>query len=94
MGGAAGLEGMDQAQHKQALATLCSSKADIDLTYIDLMVAHNSSSIVLAREAENRANHREIREMAQSIIATQQFEIDQLSAWREAWFPGTPVSER
>lgn len=93
MGGAAGLEEMDEAQYLEALATLCAGETEIDRTFIDVMITHDSSSIVLAKEAQTRATHPELREMARSIITAQQYEIDQLLAWREAWFPGTPVPE-
>ena len=91
VGGVAGLEEMD-ARHRDAdLAAVCSSGGDIDLAYIDAVIAHNGSSIILARAAADRSTHREIRELAGGMIAMQQYEIDQLLAWRGEWFPGTPI---
>ena len=40
----------------------------------------------MARIAQTRAQHQEIKAMADDIIASQAAEIDQLKAWRKAWF--------
>jgi uncharacterized protein (DUF305 family) len=58
-----------------------------ELAFIDLMIPHHQSAIEAARLALERAEHEELRALAQAIIAAQQREIDQLRAWREAWFP-------
>lgn len=58
--------------------------------FIDLMIPHHQSAIDAARLALERAEHEELRALARAIIADQQREIDQLRAWREAWFP-TPT---
>jgi uncharacterized protein (DUF305 family) len=91
VGGVAGLEEMDDSHRRENLAALCASGDQVDLVFIDTVIAHNSSSIVLAKEAQNRSTHREIKELALSTITAQQNQIDQLLAWRDAWFPGAPV---
>ncbi|HLI27954.1 MAG TPA: DUF305 domain-containing protein [Chloroflexota bacterium] len=58
-----------------------------ELAFIDLMIPHHQSAIEAARLALERAEHEELRALAQAIIAAQQREIDQLRAWRAAWFP-------
>jgi uncharacterized protein (DUF305 family) len=93
VGGVAGLEEMNESHRQADLAALCASGDEIDITYIDTMIAHNSSAIVLAKEAQNRSTHREIKEMAASIVTAQQYQIDQLLAWRESWFPDTPIGD-
>ena len=93
VGGVAGLEEMNESHRQADLAALCASGDQIDITYIDTVIAHNSSAIVLAKEAQNRSKHREIKEMAASIVTAQQYQIDQLLAWREAWFPDTPIGD-
>jgi uncharacterized protein (DUF305 family) len=93
VGGVAGLEEMDDTHRRENLVALCESGDQVDLTFIDTLIAHNSSSIVLAREARSRSTHGEIKELASSIVDTQQYQIDQLLAWRDAWFPGGPVQD-
>ena len=93
VGGVAGLEEMNESHRQADLAALCASGDQIDITYIDNVIAHSSSAIVLAKEALNRSTHREIKEMAASIVTAQQYRIDQLLAWREIWFPDTPIGD-
>lgn len=93
VGGVAGLEEMSAAHMAEDVQGLCASGDEIDITFIDTLIAQNSSSIILARESVERAIHRELKEVSDAMIATQQFEIDQTLAWREAWFPGTPIPD-
>lgn len=61
-----------------------------DLLFIDLMMPHHESAVAMAQVALVRGEHQEIRDLAQEIIKSQQHEIDQMTAWRNAWFPGAP----
>jgi uncharacterized protein (DUF305 family) len=92
VGGVAGLEAMDPTHRAADLADLCGSD-DVDLAFIDALIAHNGSSIILAKAAIDRSTHREVRETGGSLATTQQFEIDQLLAWRTAWYAGTPIPD-
>lgn len=58
-----------------------------DLAFIDAMIPHHQSATDAAKLALDRAEHPQIKELAQSIVESQQAEIDQLSAWRDAWYP-------
>jgi uncharacterized protein (DUF305 family) len=93
VGGVAGLEEMGREHTSEDVHAVCASGDDIDITYIDTMIAHHSSAIILSREGVNRAIHQEIKQLSDSVIAAQQFNIDQMLAWREAWFPGTPIPD-
>lgn len=93
VGGVAGLEEMGGAHMADDIRALCAAGDDIDIVFIDTLIAQNSSSIILARESVEQAVHRELKEVSDAMIATQQFEIDQTLAWREAWFPGTPIPD-
>ena len=64
-----------------------------DLAFIDAMIPHHQSAIDAAKAAESRAERPEIKELARSIIADQQREIDQMTAWRQAWY-GSPTVGR
>lgn len=93
VGGVAGLEEMGRDHMLPDLIELCSMTDDFDLAFIDLMLAHHSSAIVLGQEGANRAVHRETRELAQAIASAQQLEVDQLLTWRELWYPDAPIEE-
>jgi uncharacterized protein (DUF305 family) len=58
-----------------------------DLRFIDAMIPHHQDAIMMAQEAQAKAEHPEVKQMAQQIIAAQQAEIKQLQDWRTAWYP-------
>jgi uncharacterized protein (DUF305 family) len=64
------------------------SGVDFDLMFLDMMIPHHESAVVMAQIALERAEHQEIRALAESIIAAQTAEIAQMQAWRDAWYPG------
>lgn len=80
--GMAGMGGMDVDLNQLAGAT------PFDKAFIDAMIPHHQSAIAMAREAQTKATHPEITQLAGEIIAAQTNEIDQMQAWRAAWYPG------
>ena len=81
-GGMSGMGGMNvdlgQLEHAQPF----------DKAFIDNMTPHHESAIQMAKDAQTKAQHQEIKDLAGQIIAAQQKEIDQMKAWRAQWFPG------
>ncbi|MEO5617774.1 MAG: DUF305 domain-containing protein [Candidatus Eisenbacteria bacterium] len=67
--------------------------ADFDLRFIDNMTTHHQSAIDMARAAEATLTHPETKEFARQIIADQTKEIDQMKAWRDAWYEGAPSAK-
>jgi uncharacterized protein (DUF305 family) len=59
-----------------------------DKAFIDAMIPHHESAIMMAKEAQTQAEHQEIKDLAGRIVAAQQREIDQMNAWRTQWYPG------
>ena len=57
-----------------------------DQQFIDMMVPHHEGAVEMARIAEQRSQRPEIRAMAADILRTQASEIEQMRAWRKAWF--------
>ena len=60
--------------------------APFDQQFIDMMVPHHEGAVEMARIAEQRSQRPEIRQMASDILRTQASEIEQMKAWRKAWF--------
>ncbi len=58
-----------------------------DLMFIDMMTPHHTSAVAMAEVALTRAEHAELRSLAEQIIASQRAEIEQMQTWRDAWFP-------
>jgi uncharacterized protein (DUF305 family) len=66
---------------------------EFDLAYIDMMIPHHQSIIALAEVATPELRDPRLVELAGAIIDTQAEEIDELMAFRNAWYlDAEPVS--
>jgi len=74
---------MDMAKDVDKLRA---APAPFDRAFIDAMIPHHQSAIDATRAAETRAQKPEIKELAKAISTDQQREIEQMRAWRRAWF--------
>jgi uncharacterized protein (DUF305 family) len=57
-----------------------------DHRFIDMMIPHHEGAIMMAKDAQQKANRPELKKLAESIIAGQQKEIDQMKQWRSKWY--------
>lgn len=64
------------------------SKAPYDLQFLDTMAMHHQSAVDMAKLADDRSEHAELKAMAKKMISDQQGEISQLKAWRDQWYSG------
>lgn len=76
----------------QEIARLCTTGEPFDLAFIDAMVRHHQSAIMMAQVALARAEHPELKELAQAIVDAQQREIDEMTGWRAAWVGTMPLA--
>lgn len=60
--------------------------ANYDHRFIDMMIPHHEGALLMAKDAMQKSQRPEIKEMAQEMITAQEKEIVQLKAWREAWY--------
>lgn len=65
-----------------------------DREFIAAMIPHHQGAIAMARVATRRAEHPEIRRLAQSIISAQEREIRELRLVHRDLFGGEPGSAR
>ena len=83
----AGCGGDDGSGGEGPRETAGTSSASFDRAFIDAMIPHHESAIEMAREAKEAGlTQRDLVEIADDIMATQQREIDQMLEWREQWF--------
>ena len=54
-----------------------------DVRWINSMISHHKSAITMAKEALTKAEHPDIKNIAQAIVDTQSAEITQLEKWRD-----------
>ncbi|HVF01979.1 MAG TPA: DUF305 domain-containing protein [Rubrobacteraceae bacterium] len=58
-----------------------------DRAFIDAMIPHHESAIEMAGVASEETDNPRIRDLTQRIIEAQEGEIEQMTAWREEWYP-------
>jgi uncharacterized protein (DUF305 family) len=58
---------------------------DFDLMFLDMMTAHHAGAVVMAKEALTKAEHPEIKTLANQIIKAQEAEIKMMADWKAKW---------
>ena len=61
------------------------SGTEFDLAFIEGMIPHHQGAIDMAKQALSQADHEELKELAEQMIASQQAEIDKMREWQKAW---------
>jgi uncharacterized protein (DUF305 family) len=57
-----------------------------DLRFINAMLPHHEGAVTMAKEALEKSDRPEVKELAQEIITSQQQEIAQMQQWKKAWY--------
>jgi uncharacterized protein (DUF305 family) len=57
-----------------------------DQRFIAAMIPHHEGAIAMAKDAQQKAEHQEIKTLAQAVITAQEAEIAQMKQWRQEWF--------
>jgi uncharacterized protein (DUF305 family) len=77
------MEGMGMTIDSQELA----NQAPFDKAFIDNMIPHHESAIEMAQVVLEESENPEIREIAGAIVDAQEREIEQMTSWRDEWYP-------
>jgi uncharacterized protein (DUF305 family) len=77
------MRGMGIMMDPQQLA----NRDPFDKAFIDAMIPHHQSAIEMAQVAREKSEIPEIEELAMDIISAQQKEIEQMTRWRQQWYP-------
>jgi uncharacterized protein (DUF305 family) len=84
--------GHDMAMDKAMAAAmrmdqdLGAADEEFDLRFINAMVPHHEGALIMAADLQAMSDRPEMQALATEIIAAQQTEIDQMKAWRQAWY--------
>ncbi len=81
--------GMDQMQQQmdQDTAKLRGlSGKDFEIAFLEMMISHHESAIMMAQLVPTRATHPELKTLAQNIVTSQQREIAQMRGWLRDWY--------
>jgi uncharacterized protein (DUF305 family) len=89
-----GMAGMMVMMDPEAAAqALRDAPEPFDLAFLNAMIPHHLSAVMMAEMAVQQASHPEVAEAAQVMIDMQEGEIQAMRAWRAAWYgiPATPA---
>ena len=57
-----------------------------DQRFIEAMIPHHQSAVEMAKDAQQKAEHAEIKTLAGNIITDQEKEIAQMQQWLNDWY--------
>jgi uncharacterized protein (DUF305 family) len=77
------MEGMGMTMAPQELA----NQEPFEKAFIDNMIPHHESAIEMAQVALEQSENPKIREIAGAIVDAQEREIEQMTSWRDEWYP-------
>ena len=60
--------------------------ADFDKAFLQMMPQHHHMAVEMAEQAEKKATHPELKELAAKIAKDQKAEIKQMKGWAQSWF--------
>ena len=86
--GAHDMENMKMTgRDRRAMEQLESAQgAHFEILFLQEMIRHHEGAVREARQCVKKAEHPELVQLCQSIITTQQAEIDQMQAWLCQWY--------
>lgn len=71
---------------EKMMKALGAKDATYDKRFMNLMIAHHEGGIMMAKDALNKSERPEIKEMAQKMIDSQEKEIQQMKDWEKSWY--------
>ncbi len=71
---------------KMDMSKLSAAKdKDFDVQFIEMMTPHHEGAITMSKEALTKAEHPEIKTLANQIIKAQEAEIKMMADWKSKW---------
>lgn len=77
--------GAEMTMSQMSAGLMDKSGDDFDAAFINAMIEHHEGAIGMAELAETRAEHQQISQLAQEVIAAQEGEISQMKQWQQEW---------
>lgn len=69
-----------------AMAVSDDTARPFDQRFIEAMIPHHEGAISMAGDAQQKAQHEEIKRLADTIIAAQTAEITEMKQWLKDWY--------
>lgn len=79
------MPGMRESMQMEMTALNKARDKDFDIEFIRSMISHHEGAVSMAREALTKAEHAEIKTLANQIIKAQEAEIKMMQDWKTAW---------
>lgn len=79
------MTGMRESMQMEMSALKKARDKDFDLEFVRGMIPHHEGAVAMAREALTKAEHAEIKQLANEIIKAQEAEIKLMQNWKTAW---------
>jgi uncharacterized protein (DUF305 family) len=76
---------IDQMKAMQMSVDLGVADAGYDVRFLDAMIPHHEGAVIMAKNLAKHSTRPEMKQLAKTIIASQQTEIDRMKQWRSAW---------
>lgn len=76
----------EQMQAMMMDVNLGAADAEFDLRFINAMIPHHEAAVVMAKDALQKSQRPEIKNLAQAIIKGQNSEVNQMKQWRKTWY--------
>ncbi len=76
---------MDSMKDSNMAKMESASGAQFDLAFLNMMIPHHAGAVTMSKDALAKAEHSEIKRLAQRIIDEQQQEIGEMNNWKAAW---------
>jgi uncharacterized protein (DUF305 family) len=74
--------------HKQSMMmsmSLGKADAGFDVRFLDAMIPHHQGAVTMGKDLLLKSKRPQMKKLAQSIIKSQQEEIDLMTQWQKEW---------
>jgi uncharacterized protein (DUF305 family) len=75
-----------QAEQVPTGSNIMVTESSIEQYFLENMIPHHQGAIDMATIAMQKSETDEVRQLSEAILATQQAEIDQMTAWLKDWY--------
>lgn len=66
------------------------SGQEFEIEWMSMMIQHHQGAVEMAELVPDRANHQEIKDIAQNIIRDQTREVGEMTNWLKQWYNAMP----
>lgn len=77
------MDGMMSGEQMEMMGS--SEGEEFEARFLEGMIAHHEGAITSAQEVLDEGSDEEVAELAEDIIAAQEAEIEQMTAWQDEW---------